>query len=235
MAGRGSRFKKQGIDEEKHRLKIKDKTMFEWAMKSLEDFFDEEFVFISRKENDDSEFIKQKCDNLGIENREVVEITGVTDGQATTVLEAEEKVDEKEEIAIYNIDTYIEEGEILKKDVKGDGHIPVFKAPGEKWSFVKTNRKGKVTEVAEKKRISELATVGFYHFGSLKEYRKAYSELGEQVKEEYGEKYIAPLYQWFIDNQKDLTIQRIESEKVHVLGTPEDVIEFWPMFRNHLK
>jgi hypothetical protein len=53
----------------------------------------------------------------------------------------------------------------------------------------------------------------------------------EEVKEEYGEVYIAPLYNWFIDNGRELSIQKVDEDKIHVLGTPEDVIEFWPEFK----
>lgn len=230
MAGRGSRFKKQGIDEEKHRLEIDGKTMFEWSMESLEDFFEEDFIFITRSSNEDSGFIQDKCRDLGISNVEIIEIDGLTDGQASTVLKAEDLIGKEESIAIYNIDTYIESGNIKKTQIKGDGNIPVFRADGEKWSFVRTED-GKVVELAEKERISELATVGFYHFNRFGDFKAAYRETSEEVKQEYGEVYIAPLYNWLLDNDRELSIQEIPKEEVHVLGTPEDVIEFWPEFK----
>lgn len=231
MAGNGTRFKKQGIDEkEKWQLEIKDKTMFEWAMSSLEDFFDEKFIFIAQEDHEAEEFIQEKCEKLGIHNWSLMEVSEKTDGQATTALLAEEEMNENEEFAVYNIDTYVEEGEI-KDDIDSDGCIPVFEVEGEKWSFVKTDEKGKVVDVAEKKRISNLATLGFYHFGSLKDFRKAYNEMREEVKEEYGEVYIAPLYNWFIDNDRELSIQKVDEDKINVLGTPEDIIEFWPEFK----
>ena len=47
-----------------------------------------------------------------------------------------------------------------------DGLILVFKDPfkSEKWSFVKLDEYGLVREVAEKKPISDIATVGIYLF-----------------------------------------------------------------------
>jgi dTDP-glucose pyrophosphorylase len=230
MAGNGTRFKEQGIDEkEKWELQIKDKTMFEWAMASLEAFFDEKFIFIAQKDHEAEEFIQEKCKELGIGDWNLIEVSEKTDGQATTALLAEKKMQESEEFAVYNIDTYVEKGEI-RDNIDSDGCIPVFEAGGEKWSFVKTDKKGNVVDVAEKKRISNLATLGFYHFGSLEDFKKAYSEMREEVKEEYGEVYIAPLYNWFIENDRELSIQRVNPDKIHVLGTPEDVKEFWPKF-----
>lgn len=232
MAGNGTRFKKQGIDEkEKWQLKIKDKTMFEWAMSSLEDFFDEKFIFIAQEDHEAEDFIQRKCEKLGIKNWSLIEVSEKTDGQATTALLAEEEMDGSEEFAVYNIDTYVEEGEIID-NIDSDGCIPVFEAEGEKWSFVKTDENEKVADVAEKERISSLATLGFYHFGSLEDFKKAYKEMREEVKQEYGEVYIAPLYNWFIENNRELSIQKVDSGKIHVLGTPEDVIEFWPEFED---
>ena len=39
MAGEGSRFKKIGIKKSKYEIVARDKTLFEWSMLSLSDFF----------------------------------------------------------------------------------------------------------------------------------------------------------------------------------------------------
>ena len=49
MAGEGSRFKKIGIKKSKYEIVARDKTLFEWSMLSLSDFFSEEFIFIVKK------------------------------------------------------------------------------------------------------------------------------------------------------------------------------------------
>jgi dTDP-glucose pyrophosphorylase len=230
MAGRGSRFKKKGVETEKHRLRIKNKTMFEWAMQSLEEFFSDDFIFVSREANDDKEFINRKCDDLGIKNRSVVEIERVTKGQASTAMKAEPIVEDEDDFAIYNIDTYIGGGGISREKIEGSGHIPLFKPEGEKWSFVEKDSEGRVVEVTEKERISELATVGFYYFGSFELFKEAYESLHRQIEEEYGEVYVAPLYSYLIDRDKKITTQEIPNQEMNVLGTPEDVVEFWPEF-----
>ena len=58
MAGEGSRFKKIGIEKSKYEIIAKDKTLFEWSMLSLVDFFSEEFIFIVKKIDDSHNFIK---------------------------------------------------------------------------------------------------------------------------------------------------------------------------------
>ena len=38
-----------------------------------------------------------------------------------------------------------------------------------------------------------------------------------------GEKYIAPLYNYLIENGGEVYISNINPDKVHVLGTPEEL------------
>jgi len=53
-----------------------------------------------------------------------------------------------------------------------DGGILTFEATHPKWSFVKLDENGFVTEVAEKKPISNIATVGLYFWARGSDYVK---------------------------------------------------------------
>jgi len=230
MAGEGTRFIKAGFSTPKHMIKIGKTTIFNFAISSLKDFFDEPFIFIAQKKHKSEDFIREECRDLGITNFKILQISETTDGQATTAYLADSLIDDSEPVIIYNIDTYVEEGELLKKDIRGDGFIPVFCAEGDKWSFVKVNDKGYVTAVAEKKRISELATIGFYYFDRWEYFKEAYTEYSAIIKNKYHEKYVAPLYEWMIKKGMKIQIKEINAKKVHVLGTPEDVLKFYPSF-----
>lgn len=230
MAGRGSRFKSEGIMKPKHKLEIDGRPMFNYAMSSLSSFFSNRFIFITRSEINDEEFIKNQCAKLGIEDYTILDVTEVTDGQATTALHADAVIEDSDPVAIFNIDTYVEPGEIQKIDIQGDGWIPVFSALGDRWSFVDIADDGTVQSVSEKERISNLATVGFYYFAEWMLFKNAYEEMGETVKHKYGEKYICPLYQWCIENEYEVMAKETDNESVHVLGTPEDIVDFAPNF-----
>lgn len=234
MAGEGSRFRDVGVNKPKHRISINGESMFWYSMRSLTSFFDEEFVFVCLEAHDDRPFIRSECARLGIEHYDIVEIPEITDGQATTVMKAKEHVSSDEGILIYNIDTYIEEDVIKKETVRGDGWIPVFRTEGDRWSFTELDGE-QVSRVAEKERISDLATAGLYYFGQLSDYTAAYAERGDSIKAEYGEKYIAPLYNWLIENGKTVYPEIIPEDRVHVLGTPEDLISFYPNFKEQIK
>jgi dTDP-glucose pyrophosphorylase len=230
MAGNGSRFKQAGINEEKYKLQIKEQTMFEYALESIHAFFDYEFVFITRKDHEARTFISEKCTDLGIEKFEIVELDELTSGQATTALKAAPYVDADDAVVIYNIDTYVANGHLSPRALDGDGCIPVFETEGGSWSFVEVNESGQATEVAEKTPISDLASLGLYHFDRFELFISAFDAVGKQVEAEYGERYIAPLYNWLIDQGYNVTIQTVPRSDIHILGTPDDVLEFDPEF-----
>lgn len=229
MAGLGSRFRKAGYNCPKYMIEAKGKTLFEWSMDSLIGYNDyvSKYVFVVRKEDNSEDFIKEKMLKYGVENIEVIGIDYLTDGQATTCMLAISHCNSEDAIMVYNIDTYVESNEMKYEDIKGDGHIPCFHADGDHWSFAKLDENGKVTEVREKVRISGNCTLGAYYFSSAKLYKELYDEYyKDNSKLEKSEKYIAPLYNFMIEKGMDVTISIVDAKKVHVLGTPEELLEF---------
>lgn len=229
MAGLGSRFRKAGYQVPKYMIEAKGKTLFEWSMDSLLDYNPHvaKYIFVVRKEDDSFAFIREKCGLYGFENVEIVGIDYLTDGQATTCMLAMPYCEENIPVLVYNIDTYVEPYGMKYADITGDGHIPCFHAEGDHWSFVRLNEKGKAVEVREKKRISDNCTLGAYYFSSAGLYRQLYEEYySDGSKVERNEKYIAPLYNYMIEKGMEVTISIVPEEKVHVLGTPEELQTF---------
>ncbi|HAF26617.1 MAG TPA: hypothetical protein DCG85_04795 [Lachnospiraceae bacterium] len=234
MAGLGSRFKKAGYTVPKYMIPAFDKTLFEWSMESLKgyDLEGNRCIFIVRKEDDASSFINEKCASLGIKDVHVIEIDHLTDGQATTAMLAKDAWDRDDSLMIYNIDTYVEAYEMKKDDIAGDGFIPCFHAPGDHWSFVKLDESGKAVEVREKVRISDNCTLGAYYFKTCRLYEDLYNEYySSDEKLEKGEKYVAPLYNYLIEKKGDVRISIVDFDKVHVLGTPEELESFLKEYR----
>lgn len=226
MAGLGSRFRAVGYTVPKYMIEAKGKTLFEWSMDSLLDYNEHvtKYVFVVRKEDNASDFITEKCKIYGISNVEIVEIDYLTDGQATTCMLAVSHCNPDDAIMVYNIDTYVEPYEMKYEDITGDGHIPCFHADGDHWSFVRLDADGKAVEVREKKRISDNCTLGAYYFSSARLYEDLYNEYyADESRLENREKYIAPLYNYMIEKEMVVTISTIDSSKVHVLGTPEEL------------
>lgn len=227
MAGEGKRFRDAGYKIPKFMIDVEGKTLFEWSMESLRSLNKEFFYFITRKEYDASYFIKEKCDKLGISNFKIIELEEKTLGQAQTAMYAINECNLDDEIFIYNIDTYANPNFIRREKLLGDGGIPCFNADGEHWSFVKLNENNIAVEVTEKKRISEHASIGAYYFKKASDFIKAYNLFYiEQKRLEKGERYVAPLYNELIKDNKEITIIQIPTNEVVVLGTPAEVEEF---------
>lgn len=232
MAGLGSRFKKAGYKVPKYQVKVSGKTLFTWSMESLSGFKTRNYVFIVREEDHAIRFITEECDKLGIHGK-VVEIDRLTSGQAETAMLAAPHWEDGGPLLIYNIDTYVEPGCMRDEQICGDGFIPCFAGEGDHWSFVRLDNAGEAIEVREKKRISDHCTVGAYYFRTARLYQELYNEyyVKNRAEMDAGERYVAPLYNHLIAKGGKVYISDIPTERVHVLGTPEEVEVF--MKREH--
>lgn len=232
MGGLGSRFRKAGYTVPKYMIEAKGKTLFEWSLISLEGYTDrvDKYVFLAMEDEtvDVEGFVRGKCAELGITNYELILLDHLTDGQATTALLANQYWDPAHALLVYNIDTYVEAGEMNWQELKGDGFIPCFQADGDHWSFVRLDDAGRVVEIKEKQRISPYCTLGAYYFKTCELYETLYHEYYDVPRDDLvnGEKYIAPLYDYLLSKGGDIYISDIAPERVHVLGTPEELEAF---------
>lgn len=231
MGGLGSRFRKAGYTVPKYMIEAKGKTLFEWSMISLDGYKKDvnQYIFIAMKEEgiDMEGFIKEKCQELEIDNYHLILLDYLTDGQATTATLAEKYWNKEHALLIYNIDTYVEPGQMNSEELKGDGFIPCFKAEGDHWSFVRLDEQERVVEIKEKQRISDHCTLGAYYFKTCDLYKKLYDEYYSEEKNLVkGEKYVAPLYDYLLSTGGEIYISDIAPERVHVLGTPEELQYF---------
>lgn len=231
MAGLGSRFRNAGYTVPKYMIEVNGKTLFEWSMISLDGCKRDinQYIFIAMKDEsvDVKTFIEHQCRLMNINNYHIIVLDYLTDGQATTAKLASKFWNKNNALLIYNIDTYVEPGEIQSDDLKGDGFIPCFQAEGDHWSFVRLDNAGKVVEIKEKQRISNYCTLGAYYFKTCKLYEDLYDDYYGQPQELVnGEKYVAPLYDHLLSKGGKIYISNIDPNKVHVLGTPEELDSF---------
>lgn len=231
MGGLGSRFRKAGYNVPKYMIEAKGKTLFEWSLISLQGYNDiaKQYIFIAMKDekNDVEGFIKRQCEKMQLPSYKIIIIDYLTDGQSTTAMLAKKYWQREDALLIYNIDTYVEAGAMNSAELKGDGFIPCFKAAGEHWSFVRLDAEGRAVEIKEKQRISDNCTLGAYYFKSCGLYEDLYAEFYAKAENLVkGEKYVAPLYNYLLEKGGDIYISDIAPQKVHVLGTPEELQVF---------
>ena len=230
MAGFGSRFSDAGYAVPKYEIVVHGRTLFEWSLLSLKQFLDDgsNVVFIVRKAQNAVAFIDSECLRMGLSKYRVVELDSPTDGQATTALMAGSALTDPESpFLVYNIDTFVYPAVLNPSDVKGQGWVPCFAGLGDHWSFAKLGPSGNVIELAEKRRISNHATVGLYYFESFSMFEKLYNRFFDGLESDaLPEKYIAPMYNGIINDGMEVFIQELPYNSVHCLGTPAEVKVF---------
>jgi dTDP-glucose pyrophosphorylase len=222
MAGRGSRYSNEGYKTPKPLIEIHGKPMFAWALESLKKTDVSELLLVALREHAISYGLQGLVDKYCPYNSKLLLIDDVTEGQLCTVLVAEKHIDTNEDVLIVASDTLVESGidiDIRTKDDDCKGLISVADMPGESWSFAKTDVKGNVVEVAEKKRISDNASTGLYYFSNgsdLVSFGKAIIETNERTR---GEFYVIPVYQKMIS--AGCKIQLSIANMMWDMGTPE--------------
>src|SRR5207249_4230233 len=106
-----------------------------------------------------------------------------------------------------------------------DGSILVFRDPARnpKWSFAEVNGEGLVARVAEKKPISDLATVGIYFFSRSSDFFDAALDMIARNDRVNNEFYTCPVYNYMIANGRRIGIFEVPGSAMHGLGTPADL------------
>lgn len=232
MAGLSSRFFKAGYTKPKYMLEAHGQSLFSHAVSSFAAYFQQEsFLFIVRDVLGTVEFIKQEIAALSIKNAHIFILDKETRGQAETVYLGLQSLPLcNEAVTIFNIDTFRPAFRHPQKIAEWDGYLEVFAGEGDNWSFAKplNNSSTKVVETAEKRPISNLCSTGLYYFESIDLFNMAYCDyLGKSASEwEKGELYIAPLYNYLINEKKNIHYHLIERDEVVFCGVPDEYLEF---------
>lgn len=227
MAGKGSRFQEAGYTFPKPLIDIKDKTMIEVVIDNLKPSTDYRFIFIAQKEHcekyDVYNVLKRATDN----KFELIQIDGVTEGAACTVLLAKKFINTDENLIIANSDQFIDiqpnQFALAAQQSSVDGMIMTFEATHPKWSYARVDEAGKVIEVAEKKVISNHATTGIYFFKKGSDFVNAAESMIMKNIRHNNEFYVCPVFNEMILNKKNIHVFEIPATKMHGLGTPEDL------------
>ena len=225
MAGAGSRFEKAGYTFPKPLIEVNGKPMIQLVVENLN--IEAEYIYIVQKKHYDK-YSLQYLLNLITPNCKIVQVDELTEGAACTTLLAKEFINNDEPLLTANSDQFIEwnSSEFLysMQADSVDGGILTFESIHPKWSFAKLDDDGFVSEVAEKKPISNKATVGIYYWSKGSDYVKYAEQMIDQDKRVNGEFYVCPVFNEAIgDNKK---IKTFNIDKMWGLGTPEDLEVF---------
>ena len=231
MAGHGSRFAAEGYTDPKPLIKVEGKPMIQRVVENM-GIHNGDFIFIVQRSHDEKYKLKEFLAEL-VPDCKLVYVDKVTQGAACSVLLAEEYINNDVPLLIANSDQLVEWGQgseqadpfIYMSSHDGvDGSISVFRSVDPKFSFASIDEMGWVTNVVEKKVISDIATTGIYYWSKGSDFVRYAQKMIEANKRVNNEFYVAPVYNEAIVDGKKIRV--VACEKLHCLGTPEELAKY---------
>lgn len=225
MAGAGSRFVEAGYDFPKPLIDVNGKPMIQAVIESLG--INATYTYIVQKEHYEQYSLKYVLNNIS-PGCNIVQIDGVTEGAAITCLMAKHFIDNENPLIMANSDQIVEwDSRQFMYDLyikNADGGIATFKSTHPKWSYAKIGESGTVVEVAEKKPISDNATVGVYYWRHGSDFIKYAQQMIDKNIRVNNEFYTCPVFNEAIADGK--RIYALPVNKMWGIGTPEDLSNY---------
>ena len=230
MAGKGQRFVDAGYDMPKPLIQVGGKTLAEHSIESV-NREDVNFFFITRTfDNPEHNEQLTKIFEKSCFSFTEIRVDSEQYGAAHSALFAEKHLSIVDPLVLINCDQIIrwDFSKFLSSAEESDGAVVIYNSDNPKNSFAKLGDDDVITEIAEKRVISNDALVGIhywkrgmYFFESAKQLMNDYKDLG------YSEAYVAPTYNYLIDSGKNIKAIHVDSGIRYIsLGTPKDVDDY---------
>jgi dTDP-glucose pyrophosphorylase len=227
MAGEGSRFNRAGYKKPKPFISVNGKPMIMRVLENLA-YPDARYILVARQEHMDAEpmLVQQIERNF---NSIFVPIDKLTEGTACTILYARSYINNEQPLLIANSDQIVDIpisdfiDDCKQRDLDGSILTFIDKERNPKWSFAKLDELHFVSEVQEKKPISDHATVGIYLYRDGRDFVNASIDMlinRDRINNEY---YTCPTYNYAIKAGRKIGIYNISEKQMHGIGTPEDL------------
>jgi dTDP-glucose pyrophosphorylase len=225
MAGAGSRFADAGYEMPKPLISVNGFPMVQLAVGGAG--VGGRTIYVVQAEHNEkyklSELLPAFTPDLEVI---VVEVDGVTEGAAASVLAAKDYINNDELLVICDSDGIVEwdPNDFLLDAGENrnlDGSIAIFSSTDDRWSFVATDENGIATEVAEKSPISDQASAGIYYWREGADFVKYAEKMISEDKRVNGEFYVSSVYNEAIKDYKNIGVYEVKS--FAPLGTPEDL------------
>lgn len=235
MSGDGSRFANTGkYSFPKPLIEIRkgdqNMPMIEMVVRNLN--IQANYIFIVKKEHYEQYDLENVLNRIA-PNCKIIQVEHKTEGAACSILLAKEYIDNDAPLFVANSDQFVPHGEggwnsnevlySFGADTV-DGGIVCFNASHPKWSYVRLDDNGFVSEVAEKKVISDIATIGFYYWTKGSDFVWSAEQMIAKDIRVNNEYYLVPTYQELIDAGKKIKIKMVNAP--YGTGTPEDLDYF---------
>lgn len=188
------------------------------------------FIFVVQEKHNEAYGLTELLSKVA-PGCDIVEIDGLTEGAACTVLCAQKFIDNDVPLLIANSDQYLEWDanafvhQMLDKPGV-DGVISTFikEDADTKWSYAKLDSEGFVDEVQEKVPISSFATTGIYLWRKGSDFCKYAHQMIKQNIRSNNEFYVCPVYNLGIQDGKKYVIDHCGG--MWGIGVPDDLEYF---------
>lgn len=219
MAGLGSRFIEKGYALPKPLIKMFGKPMIQLVVESLN--LKANYIFIVQKEHYVKYHLEDVLDEIA-PGCKIVQVDGLTDGAARTALMAKDLINNDTPLVISNSDQVVAwDSFVFKSILASHSVVALFHANDPKWSFAKIEEDGLISEIAEKKVISDNASVGIYGWKTGSDFVKYAEQMIDKDIRTNNEFYIAPVYNEAIADGEKIIPYFVN--EMHGIGTPEDM------------
>jgi hypothetical protein len=181
--------------------------------------------------NDEAKrFHLEKIAKLLAPNAAVCCVPENTQGSACTALLSASQLDPDSELLIISANELvdIDYGEVVSyfRSRNLDAGTLVFSSVHPRYSYVRLNKDGLVTEAAQQDPISHNATVGVFWFYKTRDFVLATMELIRKDANINGKFYVAPTFNELILNQARVGVLEIEIAKYRPLKTERQKQQF---------
>lgn len=225
-AGAGSRFAKDGWKKPKPFIDVAGRAMLEHVIDNVVPSGARATLLLRKSHIQAQPEIFKRFESVATN---IIPVDKLTEGTVCTVLLARKFFDNDSPMMVANADQLVNFDvrdyvkDCIDRDL--DGSILVFRdaTKDPKWSFAKLNNQGLVTEVAEKKPISDLATVGIYLFRRGRDFVSAATDMIAANGRVKGEFYTCPVYNYMISEGARIGVYEVSATGMYGLGTPDDL------------
>lgn len=223
MAGRGSRFSRNGVDRPKPLIELSGKPFFWWAAESVRRVAPlGEMVFVVLEEHVRS-FAIDEAVRRHYPDATIVALPDVTEGAAETAALGLAELKGAGPVAICDSDHAFACGDArtVVESLRGgtDAALLCFRSADPAYSYAELNRDGRVVGTAEKRPVSPLAIAGCYLFASPDIFLDAYRSY--RLDCPYDEHFVSGVYNRLLASGGRVDKHVLAS---HVsFGTPEEL------------
>lgn len=229
MAGGGKRFIEFGYKMPKPLIDVNGKPMIQAVLESMN--LNGNYIFITRdyENEEDNENLKTVLKNFS-KDCKIISIPHITRGAAETCLLAKEFIDNDNPLIITNCDQIfnwnVNEFINYAKEKDADGLVAVFDSNDTKYSYIKVNEENIGVELAEKIPISNNALTGFHFWNSGSSFVRSAEKMIELNQTHNGEFYVAPTYNFLIQEGKKILYFMTSEKETEIIGTPEELKKY---------